>query len=290
MPINYLKKIQLGEFNEDGYRISPSKEVESVIEGFYVFSRDPQDNTQLIFNDGFPVLVFLQSCGDTVAVTGKNDAFEIKGAWASAGSIKNVYVKYNNHTDQVFIVRFYPGAFYQLFGLDAQYFRDHPVAPFDYIARNNNFSIAEFFKCDSIEEKIAFVGTYVQHSFAEINTPETLHKTLDYIRKQKGKSTVRNVTNDAGVNYKWLERSFVQHVGLLPKAYIQLQRFIHAYLDLVGTEDVDLMRIAISNGYYDSNHFLKDFKAYTGKTPLAYLKFQLQSDLRKLPIKVGTEA
>jgi transcriptional regulator GlxA family with amidase domain len=98
---------------------------------------------------------------------------------------------------------------------------------------------------------------------------------LDFIHKIKGNSTVRKVTNDAGVNYKWLERSFVQHIGLLPKEYIQLQRFIHAYLELVGSDHVDLMRIAISNGYYDSNHFLKDFKAYTGKTPIEYLKFSI---------------
>lgn len=284
MPIDYLKKIQLGEYNEGGYRISPSKKVDSVIEGFYVFSRDSRNNTHLIFNDGFPVLVFLQSCEDTVVVTGQNDAFEIKAVWASAGSIKNVYVKYNNNSDQVFIVRFYPGAFYQLFGLDAQYFRYNPVTPFEYIAKNHNFCIEEFFKYNSIEEKVAFVGTYVQHFFTGINTPEILHKTLDHIHKIKGKSTVRNVTNDAGVNYKWLERSFVKHIGLLPKEYIQLQRFIHAYLELVGNEDVDLMRIAVSNGYYDSNHFLKDFKAYTGKTPLEYLKFQLQSDLCQISL------
>lgn len=275
MPINYLKKIQLGEFNEDGYRINPSKEVESVIEGFYVFNRDQKNHTHLIFNDGFPVLVFLQNCEETVTVTGTNDAFEIKAAWASAGSIKNVYIKYNNNTGRVFIVRFRPRAFYQLFGLDAQYFRYNPVAPFEYIAKNNNFNIEEFFGHNSIEEKIAFVGAYVQHSFTQIDTPEILHKTLDYIHKIKGRSTVRSVTNDTGVNYKWLERNFVKNIGLLPKEYIQLQRFIHAYLELVGSEDVDLMQIAVSNGYYDANHFLKDFKAYTGKTPLEYLKFQL---------------
>lgn len=279
MPINYLKKIQLGEFNAEGYRISPSKELEFIIEGFYIFSRDPKDNTHLIFNDGFPVLVFLQSSEDSIVVTGQKEAFEIKAAWASAGSIKNVYVKYNNTTHQIFIVRFYPGAFYRLFGLNAQYFRYNPVAPFEYIARNNNFSIEEFFEYNSIEEKIAFIGKYVKRSFPETNTPETLHKTLDYIHKIKGRSSVRNVTNDVGVNYKWLERSFMQHVGLLPKEYIQLQRFMHAYLELVGSKDIDLMRIAISNGYYDSNHFLKDFKAYTGKTPLEYLKFQSRPGL-----------
>jgi AraC-like DNA-binding protein len=194
---------------------------------------------------------------------------------ASGGSIKNVYVKYNTNTNQIFVVRFYPGAFYQLFGLDAQYFKCKPVAPFESIAENTNFNLQEFFKSGSIREKIAFVDAYVQQSFTEVTTPETLHKTLDYIHRIKGNSTVRNVTNDAGVNYKWLERSFVKNIGLLPKEYIQLQRFIHAYLELVGSKDVNLMRIAISNGYYDSNHFLKDFKVYTGKTPLEYLRFQL---------------
>lgn len=274
MPINYLERIQLGKFNEDGYRISPSKAVESVIEGFYVFSRDSKDDTHLIFNDGFPVLVFLQNPEDTITVTGVNHTFEIKGAWASAGSIKNVYVKYNNNTDQIFIVRFHPGAFYQLFGLDAPYFRHKPLAPFEHIAMNNDFSTEEFFKHTAIEEKVEFVETYIQNSLKMTDRPEILRKTMDYIHKIKGKSTVRNLTDDVGVNYKWLERSFTQHIGLLPKEYIQLQRFIHAYLELVGTEDVDLMRIAISNGYYDSNHFLKDFKSYTGKTPLGYLKFQ----------------
>jgi AraC-like DNA-binding protein len=273
MPINYLRKIQLGEFNADGYKISPDKALESVIEGFYVFSRDPKHYTHLIFNDGFPVLVFLQSGEDTVEVTGPSHCSKIKGAWAGAGSTKNVYVKYNDTTEQLFIIRFYPGAFYRLFGLDSQYFKYNQVIAFQNMAMNNNFCIASFFACNTIEEKIAFVGAYVEQYFKPINKLQILHQTLDYIHEAKGNSTVQNVSRDTGVNYKRLERSFIQHMGLLPKAYLQLQRFLNAYLELVGGEDIDLMRIAVSNGYYDANHFLKDFKIYTGKTPMAYLKF-----------------
>lgn len=272
MPINYLKQIQLGEFNEDGYRISPSIDTASIIEGFYVFSRNLNEASHLIFNDGFPVLVFLQSRTDKVIVSGAGSSFEIKAAWASAGAVKNVYVGYNETMEQVFVVRFHPGAFYQLFGLDAQYFRNNPVAPFEAIAQNNSFNLEEFYDCMSIEDKVSFVDTYVQNAAQKSNTPDVLSKTLDYIHRIKGNSTVKNLSDDAGVNYKWLERSFVKNIGLLPKEYIQLQRFIHAYLELVDTKNVDLMRVAVSNGYYDANHFLKDFKGYTGKTPMAYLR------------------
>jgi len=272
MPINYLKQIQLGEFNENGYRIIPPDDVASIIEGFYVFSRDSQDNSQLIFNDGYPVLVFLQNIEHTVNVTSECNSFEIKAAWASAGSVKNVYVKYSQNTQQVFVVRFHPGAFYRLFNLDAPYFRKSPVAAFDSIAKNNDFNLRDFYKCDSVKHKISFITKYVHSALKQSSPPSVLHQTLEYIHKIKGNSTVRALSDDAGVNYKWLERSFVKNIGLLPKEYIQLQRFIHAYLELVGTESVDLMRVAVSNGYYDANHFLKDFKSYTGRTPMEYLR------------------
>ena len=274
MPINYLKQIQLGEFNANGYRIEPSSSISSIIEGFYLFATETKDDTQLIYNDGFPVLVFLKQQENTILVNDGGRSFELKSAWASAGSVKNVYIKYNNTADQVLIVRFHPGAFYKLFGLTSNYFRTNPVASFDAIANDNRFDINSFFNKVSIDERIAFIEHYIKQSFKPEATPEILHKTLSFIHKIKGNSTVKELTEDAGVNYKWLERSFLKNVGLLPKEYIQLQRFLYAYLDLVKATDVDLMRIAVSNGYYDANHFLKDFKVYTGKTPFEYLRLQ----------------
>lgn len=277
MPINYLKKIQLGEFCTEAYRISPEKDIQSVIEGFYVFAKDPNDNSQLIFNDGFPVLVFLQNVTDKITVKQKNQELVINAAWASAGSIKNVYVNYNQPTNQLFIVRFHPGAFYQLFGLTMEHFKQNPVSSFERIAENNLFGLSDLFKCKSGEEKAAFVGKYVKRAVGASKTPKIIKDTLDHIHKTKGQVTVHDAMANVCVNYKRLERNFAQHVGLLPRDYIQLQRFMHAYLELVKSKKADLTQIAVANGYYDANHFLKAFKLYTGKTPMAYIKFQASS-------------
>lgn len=272
MPINYLKHIQLGEFGDGNCRIGPSVGVESVIEGSYVFSKRLDEDTQLIFNDGFPVVVFLQNEGDSITVTTENETFEIKSAWASAGAIKNVYIKYNNPTTRIFVIRFFPAAFYKLFDLQSHFFRNKPILPFEDIAGKHNFSVNQFFTCSTIVQKIRLVEAFIQNSYEKTETVETLNKTLEYIHKIKGQGTVRKVSSDIGVHYKWLERSFVKNIGLLPKEYLQLQRFINAYLGLVTSQDLNLTETAITNGYYDYNHFLKDFKVYTGKTPLAYLK------------------
>ena len=274
MPINYLKQIQLGDFDADGYRISPSVALKSIIEGFYEFTRDVKDNQHLIFNDGFPVIVFLEKAGDIVQVTKEDGTYPVQSAWASAGSIKNVHVQYNNSTTKLFIVRFHPGAFYKLFGLSASFFRKNPVASFGEIAKTNDFDLPGFYEHQVLAEKISFIENYVQHAYEHLPVDGSLNITLDHIHESKGNSTVKSILENVGVNYKWLERNFVKNIGLLPKEYIQLQRFKHAYLDLVDTSDINLLRIAISYGYYDTNHFMKDFKGYTGKTPLEYLKSQ----------------
>lgn len=273
MPITYLEKIQSGEFNGEGYRIAPSAALESFIEGFYVFSSAAGSHTHLNFNDGFPALVFLPGRQDSVTVMREKGSFVLSAVWASAGAIKNVYVTFDKPAAEVFIVRFYPAAFNAAVGLDAQYFRAHPVTPFEHLAKQSHFNMDGFYQCRSIEEKICFFEKHIQQSFEAMDSPEILHQSLAYIHKVKGKSTVRKLSSDVGVSYKWLERSFSKNIGILPKEYLQLQRFIHAYRDLVRSKEVDLMRIAVSNGYYDSNHFLKDFKTYTGKTPLEYRKF-----------------
>jgi len=59
-------------------------------------------------------------------------------------------------------------------------------------------------------------------------------------------------------------------MGLTPKEYIQLQRFISAYINLYS-KSYDLLSVALDNGYYDYNHFLKEFKDFTGKAPLKFI-------------------
>ncbi|MDD6211169.1 MAG: helix-turn-helix domain-containing protein [Bacteroidales bacterium] len=72
------------------------------------------------------------------------------------------------------------------------------------------------------------------------------------------------------LSYKWLDRNFARHIGIRPKEYASLQRFIHAYFAFMEDKDSDLMDIAINSGYYDQNHFTKEFKKYTGLSPLIY--------------------
>lgn len=234
-----------------------------------MFKKEAVQQRHLIFNDGFPAIVFLPKYRDTASVIAANSTTHIQGAWVNGGAIKNTYVEYN-HIDQLFIVRFHPKAFYQLFTINTQYFRHQAVVPFEHLAQKNGFAVQDFFTCNTIKEKTIFIENHIRHVVKEPQSQDELRATLMYMQRAQGTDTVSTLIRNTGVNYKWLERFFIKNIGLLPKEYIQMHRFLEAHRILTSSGTPNLMNVAVSTGYYDANHFLKDFKLYTGKTPLAY--------------------
>jgi AraC-like DNA-binding protein len=116
--------------------------------------------------------------------------------------------------------------------------------------------------------QIAALETYLRHTLQPGKLPDaTFRQAIRLIRQAGGKISIEEVAATVSVNYKWLERKFICYTGTTPKEYARLTRFMHTYLDFRNKPLADLMDIAISHGYYDQNHFIKEFKHFTTYTP-----------------------
>ncbi len=75
-----------------------------------------------------------------------------------------------------------------------------------------------------------------------------------------------------GYSAKYLTKTFQKNVGIGPKNLQRIQRFSRAikYLNQL-TDNVDWPHIVCEYGYHDQAHFIKDFKEFTGFSPLNYL-------------------
>lgn len=69
---------------------------------------------------------------------------------------------------------------------------------------------------------------------------------------------------------KQFERLFRRVVGTNPKEYARIARFQKS-LSLMQhhTDDGNLARLASRCGYADQSHFIRDFRTYSGHTPLS---------------------
>jgi len=85
-----------------------------------------------------------------------------------------------------------------------------------------------------------------------------------------GREPVRQIAGLFGVSERRLERKFDRSIGLSPKLFSRIARFqnIVRHIGLSGTPD--FLDAALSFGYYDQSHMIRDFNEFAGTSPLNF--------------------
>lgn len=94
------------------------------------------------------------------------------------------------------------------------------------------------------------------------------------IQKLKGLPSIKALTKKLGFTERTLERRFMASVGMPPKQFSRITRFIHACQMLRSSSAESLTQITYDCGYYDQAHFIHDFKQYAGLTPGEFIHDQ----------------
>lgn len=100
-----------------------------------------------------------------------------------------------------------------------------------------------------------------------------VERAVEHIFSTSGNCTVASLAENAGVSLRHLRRVFKNVCGISPKGLIRITRFQYIVSTFKNEDQrkIDWCEIALSHGYYDQMHFIRDFKAFTGETPTSYL-------------------
>ncbi|MEV4517386.1 helix-turn-helix domain-containing protein [Dactylosporangium sp. NPDC049525] len=97
-----------------------------------------------------------------------------------------------------------------------------------------------------------------------------------------GAVPVGALTDAAGVSASHLTAQFKSHVGVTPKRVARIYRFARLILSVDTLRPVNWSQLAHTAGYFDQAHFSKEFKDFTGHTPMEYLALR-----RRFPAEQG---
>jgi AraC-like DNA-binding protein len=86
----------------------------------------------------------------------------------------------------------------------------------------------------------------------------------------KGQCRIEELADYCHASVRQLERRFQRVVGVSPKFFARTLRFEQAQRHLMFDPETDLTGLAYQCGYFDQAHFIKEFRAFTGKTPSEY--------------------
>lgn len=99
----------------------------------------------------------------------------------------------------------------------------------------------------------------------------TVDHCLNLIYSTKGQIRVEDLATNTGMSNRQLVRKFNDTIGLSPKEFARIIKFISSLHYLKQNSETNLSAVAHNLGYYDQAHFIHDFKEYSGLTPGQFL-------------------
>lgn len=118
---------------------------------------------------------------------------------------------------------------------------------------------------------------------------EAPSRGLDLVRHMGGRLATHHgavpvgaLNAAAGVSGNHLATQFKSHVGVTPKRLARIYRFARLILSVDAEGPVAWSELAQAAGYFDQAHLSREFKDFTGHTPMEYLALR-----RRFPAQQG---
>jgi len=115
----------------------------------------------------------------------------------------------------------------------------------------------------------------------------TRHRAVKFALRElsdpSAHAKVAGLANSVGMSQRRLLDRFRGEVGMAPKLYARVNRFHSVVATVQSMREVDWTDVALACGYCDQAHFIHDFRAFSGFTPVQYLALK-GSDLSHVPL------
>jgi AraC-like DNA-binding protein len=94
---------------------------------------------------------------------------------------------------------------------------------------------------------------------------------VDAVASDRAIVRVEQLVAQFGLSKRALQRLFHEYVGVTPKWVIQRYRLFEA-AEQLAAGNTNGARVAHELGYFDQAHFIRDFKALVGRSPLEFAR------------------
>jgi len=125
---------------------------------------------------------------------------------------------------------------------------------------------------ECVNDKIQVIQKYLIKLLSKSEPDPILNYCLSQIKNSKGSVTVMELERKTGYSGRWLYEKFIEKVGLSPKGFSSVVRFMKFYENRAKNPGADFFNENIYDYFYDQAHFIKEFKRFTGLPPIKFVK------------------
>ena len=132
---------------------------------------------------------------------------------------------------------------------------------------------ATLLAADCTEQRFAHLEQFLLRYLSPGQVPSAIvSQAARRIEEAHGSLRIAAIYGELGVSRKQLWLRFGRELGLSPKAYAQLHRFVWTLARLRESTSVEWPRLAAAAGYSDQAHLVRDFRRAAFASPTEFLR------------------
>ncbi len=143
----------------------------------------------------------------------------------------------------------------------------------DIFGKDANQLLEQLNNTSATREKINLLQHFLIKTLSNVKRENIL---IDYCSKQiiqsNGLYTINELEKKTGYTKRYLDKLFNEYVGISPKTLSGITRFQSFYVSWANASNTDFNTNQLYDFYYDQSHFIKEFKKFSGYSPLQYAK------------------
>ncbi len=248
--------------------INPDKSISLFVKNILVFEETQTDQKTVLpfFADGYPGLMF-QDTENGLLVSPHNKQMPVLFLYGQ--TIKPIELVIEGKY-KLIVFQLYPFVLKNFFNVTAKDINDgcYDLQQIE----NGNIVIQQLSQKLKFEKRIEILTALLFNIFqAKRETLDLqIRKAIQTIIDNKGQISIKDICEKVHITERTFERRFVKEVGISAKQFSTIIQFQLSLQQLTIKDFTKLTDIVYSNGYADQSHFIKVFKAFTGKTPKAF--------------------
>jgi AraC-like DNA-binding protein len=170
-------------------------------------------------------------------------------------------------------VHFRPGGAFAILGMPAGEFRDAHVDLSDIWGSSASTLHERLCTVSKPSDKFSLLEqVLLQRLTIHPNGHGAVRVALDELLRTHGQVKTRDIASAVGLSQRHFIDLFAREVGLTPKLFGRVRRFLHT-VDR-SHNGADWAQLAIENMYFDQAHLIRDFVAFASVSPAEYRRRQ----------------
>jgi len=99
-----------------------------------------------------------------------------------------------------------------------------------------------------------------------------IDEAVELIDQNQGCVTVETVAEKLKISKRYLEKKFLEKVGVSPKFYARIKRFTSLSKEVAYSKNLNWQDLVFKYGFHDQSHLVKEFMEFNQMNPSEYLK------------------